>query len=127
MRVSDSHWHHKLSRLGEEEFSDEHPYWLGPFKNYRTFCPYLVGSYARVGEELRRYIALGFSTFILDIPKEEQDFHHIARAFDEAWVGLRDKDPVVPATPAEQVADVALSHQQSTTAAAAVRASDEDA
>ena len=66
---------------------------LAPLRTTGHFCPYLVGSYARVGEELRRYIALGFSTFILDIPKEEQDFQHIARAFDEAWAGLRDKDP----------------------------------
>jgi len=84
MRVSDSNWHHQLSRLGDVEFSDEHPYWLGPFENYRTFCPYLVGSYARVGEELRRYIALGFRTFILDIPQEEEDFEHTAAAFDAA-------------------------------------------
>ena len=29
-----------------------HPYWLEPFKSYGTFCPYLVGSYERVAEEL---------------------------------------------------------------------------
>ena len=28
------------------------PYWLGPFHNYKTFCPYLVGSYERVADEL---------------------------------------------------------------------------
>jgi alkanesulfonate monooxygenase len=81
MRVSDSHWHDQLSTLGELEYSEEHPYWLGPFENYKTFCPYLVGSYSRVGEELHRYISLGFRTFVLDIPHEEEDLHHITAAF----------------------------------------------
>jgi alkanesulfonate monooxygenase len=85
LRVSDSRWHRQLSELGTEQYSESHPYWLGPFENYKTFCPYLVGSYSRVGEELRRYIALGFRTFILDVPHEEEDFSHIAAAFDEAF------------------------------------------
>lgn len=89
MRVSDSGWHHQLSELGEVGPSDEHPYWLGPFENYKTFCPYLVGSYTRVGEELYRYIALGFRTFILDIPQQEEDFEHIAAAFDVALSNCR--------------------------------------
>jgi alkanesulfonate monooxygenase len=84
MRVSDSHWHHELSDLGSIDYSDEHPYWLRPFENYKTFCPYLVGSYDRVGDELRRYIAAGFRTFILDIPQAEEDFVHIAAAFRAA-------------------------------------------
>ena len=28
-------------------------YWLWPFQNYKTFCPYLVGSYDRVANESR--------------------------------------------------------------------------
>lgn len=84
MSVSDSQWHHQLSTLGEVAYSEEHPYWLGPFENYKTFCPYLVGSYARVGEELHRYITLGFRTFVLDIPQEEEDLRHTMAAFDEA-------------------------------------------
>jgi len=84
MRVSDSQWHHQLSTLGEVAYSEEHPYWLGPFENYKTFCPYLVGSYARVGEELHRYITLGFRTFVLDIPQEEADLRHTMAAFEEA-------------------------------------------
>jgi alkanesulfonate monooxygenase len=48
MKVSDSHWHKQLSELGEQPASDENPYWLRPFQTYKTFCPYLVGSYERV-------------------------------------------------------------------------------
>jgi alkanesulfonate monooxygenase len=84
MRVSDSQWHRELSNLGSVDYSDEHPYWLRPFENYKTFCPYLVGSYDRVGDELRRYIDKGFRTFILDIPQAEEDFVHVAAAFEAA-------------------------------------------
>jgi len=47
MKVSDSAWHQQLSELGQAGYSEENPYWLFPFENYKTFCPYLVGSYQR--------------------------------------------------------------------------------
>ena len=80
MKVSDSDWHRQLSELGEDS-SPRNPYWLGPFQNYRTFCPYLVGSYEHVGAELARYVGLGYSTFILDVPHSREDLDHIAAAF----------------------------------------------
>jgi alkanesulfonate monooxygenase len=83
MRVSDSQWHRQLSELGESP-SDETPYWLGPFQNYKTFCPYLVGSYEAVASEVARYIALGFKTFILDIPASEEELEHTAIVFARA-------------------------------------------
>lgn len=83
MKVSDSAWHKQLSELGAGAPADS-PYWLHPFENYKTFCPYLVGSYARVGAELQRYIGLGYTTFILDIPTAEAEFEHTARSFDWA-------------------------------------------
>jgi alkanesulfonate monooxygenase len=84
MKVSDSQWHRQLSELGAEAPSAENPYWLGPFENYKTFCPYLVGSYMTVAIELARYMELGFQTFILDIPPDEDEFQHTAVAFEEA-------------------------------------------
>jgi alkanesulfonate monooxygenase len=84
MKTSDSQWHRQLSRLGEAPPSDVNPYWLGPFENYKTFCPYLVGSYDRVAAELERYLRLGFGTFILDIPPNEEELEHTAVAFDRA-------------------------------------------
>jgi alkanesulfonate monooxygenase len=83
MKVSDSQWHGQLSDLGRVPVT-ENPYWLGPFENYKTFCPYLVGSYATVAVELARYIDLGFETFIVDIPPSEEELEHTAVAFDEA-------------------------------------------
>jgi alkanesulfonate monooxygenase len=84
MRASDSQWHRQLSDLAERPTSAENPYWLGPFQNYKTFCPYLVGSYGAVAAELGRYMSLGFRTFILDIPPSEDELRHTAVVFDRA-------------------------------------------
>ena len=84
MKVTDSRWHHQLSRLGDYAGQHETPYWLGPFENYKTFCPYLVGSYERVSEEIGGYLERGFTTFILDIPPSQEELLHTSRAFRRA-------------------------------------------
>ncbi|MCA9839844.1 MAG: LLM class flavin-dependent oxidoreductase [Trueperaceae bacterium] len=83
MKVSDSLWHKQLSAMGDQPVTEQNPYWLGPFKNYRTFCPYLVGDYGQVAHELKRYLDLGFETFILDIPPSQEELTHIRKVFDE--------------------------------------------
>ncbi|WP_426504190.1 LLM class flavin-dependent oxidoreductase [Dactylosporangium sp. McL0621] len=70
-RLTDSHWHAELSAAEAEGV-----YWLHPFTTYRTFCPYLVGSYDEVGAYLAGYLARGVESVILDIPAEEDDLHH---------------------------------------------------
>lgn len=84
MKVSDSVWHHELSDLDEKPVSSENPYWLRPFQNYQTFCPYLVGSYAQVAAELKHYRDLGFEVFITDIPTCQEDLYHIQQVVDHA-------------------------------------------
>jgi len=84
MKISDSLWHKQLSALAEESKNGRSPYWLRPFETYKTFCPYLVGSYKGVGEELSRYISAGYSTFILDIPPTKEELHHTEIAFETA-------------------------------------------
>jgi alkanesulfonate monooxygenase len=88
MSVSDSHWHRQLSGRSEgDDAPDEgepHPYWLGPFQNYKTFCPYLVGSVERVAEEVAGYIGLGATTFILDIPPSREELDRVAAVFSAA-------------------------------------------
>jgi len=83
MQVSDSVWHRQLAALAEQAASKDMPYWLGPFQNYNTFCPYLVGSHDRVAEELGRYTRLGFRMFILDIPPSEEELDHVGVVFRE--------------------------------------------
>lgn len=84
MKVSDSVWHKQLSDLGKQTESDDNPYWLEPFQNYGTFCPYLVGSYDRVASEVARYTALGYETFILDVPESPEELEHIGEVFARA-------------------------------------------
>ncbi len=84
MKVSDSIWHKQLSALGERPVSEDTPYWLGPMQNYKTFCPYIVGGYARVAAEVRRYISIGFRTVILDIPASRDELAHAVEVFRRA-------------------------------------------
>lgn len=84
MKTSDSNWHMQLSQLAEASRSGNSPFWLWPFENYNTFCPYLVGSYEQVATELGKYLALGFRTFILDIPSAADELKHINVTFARA-------------------------------------------
>jgi len=81
-RVSDSSWYEQLSEIDERPAERSSPYWLVPFKNYKTFCPYLVGSYDEVRCEVSKYIREGFQTFILDVPPCREELHHTALVFD---------------------------------------------
>ena len=81
MKVSDSTWHQSLSGLAKR--SDEGDvYWMVPFENYKTFCPYLVGSYDRVASELARYFAKGCTAMILDVPVGSEELEHVTRAIE---------------------------------------------
>ena len=84
MKVTDSPWHRDLSERDQGGGQDESPYWLGPFNQGQTFCPYLVGTHERVGAELARYIGAGFNTFILDIPPDREELVHTGVAFEQA-------------------------------------------
>ncbi len=84
MKVSDSVWHKQLSETAEQTRTARSTYWLRPFEHYKTFCPYLVGSYDPVADELARYIALGYRTFILDVPPNEEELRHTRIVFDRA-------------------------------------------
>jgi alkanesulfonate monooxygenase len=84
MKTSDSNWHMQLSQLAESSRSGSSPFWLWPFENYNTFCPYLVGSYEQVATELGKYLALGFRTFIMDLPAAADELKHINVTFARA-------------------------------------------
>jgi alkanesulfonate monooxygenase len=81
-KVSDSVWHKQLSDLDESQ--EKSPYWMVPFNNYKTMCPYLVGSYDQVADELARYFHAGYRTVILDIPPDAEELTHTFAAFDRA-------------------------------------------
>ena len=80
MKISDSHWHQQLS----QESLRDGPYWMWPFENYKTFCPYLVGDYGQVAEQISLYMDAGYRTFILDIPPSRAELSHIKTVFQHA-------------------------------------------
>jgi alkanesulfonate monooxygenase len=83
-KVSDSSWHKQLSELAEETKAKVSPYWMVPFENYNTNCPYLVGNHAQVADEIVCYMKAGHKKFILDIPPCEEELHHTAVVFEQA-------------------------------------------
>jgi len=80
MRVSDSSWHKQLSGMDARRDC----YWLGPFQHSKTNCPYLVGNYEQVAEQLSLYISRGAKAFILDIPANREELDHIGIVFERA-------------------------------------------
>jgi alkanesulfonate monooxygenase len=81
MKVSDSAWHKQLSDAAHQTRGSDGPYWLFPFENYKTNCPYLVGSYESVRAEVAGYIKVGYRSFILDIPPSREELDHISKVF----------------------------------------------
>ena len=64
----------------------EGAYWMWPFENYKTFCPYLVGDYDQVAGQIAAYLGVGYRTFILDIPPSREELDHARAAFARAGV-----------------------------------------
>jgi alkanesulfonate monooxygenase len=95
MQTSDSSWHRQLSELAGESALRAETYWLWPFENHKTFCPYLVGSYDTVSDEVARYLRIGYTTFILDIPLEPADLETAGVVFRAA---LRKAGMAAPAS-----------------------------
>lgn len=83
-RFSDSVWMDRLSEDAAAPAVEHSPYWMHPLRTYKEYCPYLVGSYEEVGAYLARYLAMGVSTVILNVPHEEADLHHAALALRHA-------------------------------------------
>jgi alkanesulfonate monooxygenase len=79
MKVSDSSWHQQLSGIAKQHTGKD-TYWMLPFTNYKTFCPYLVGTYDDVGAELARHFARGCTAMILDVPIGAEELEHVTRA-----------------------------------------------
>ncbi|MFQ5502251.1 MAG: alkanesulfonate monooxygenase, partial [Phycisphaerae bacterium] len=92
MKVSDSVWHQQLSQLGKSQSGSNSPYWMQPFENHQTFCPYLVGTYERVAREVAAYARVGYRTVILDIPRTREELEHIRKVFSlaDAHAGRED-------------------------------------
>lgn len=92
--VSDSEWCARLSAAEEFPGGPGSPYWMGPFLNSSTFCPYLVGSHEKVEAELAWYVAGGCQDFIMDTARDEDDYAAVAATFQR----VSDRSPVQAAS-----------------------------
>lgn len=81
-RISDSVWVKELNR--EISTPEGHPYWLGPYRNAQSSCPFLVGSMSDVARELESYLRIGLRTFLLERPEDVEDSQRISAVFDLA-------------------------------------------
>ncbi|MBT9386248.1 LLM class flavin-dependent oxidoreductase [Pseudooceanicola sp. CBS1P-1] len=78
---SQSRWHRDISELAEAlPEARDGAYWLNPIRNYRTFCPYFVGSHGEVADLICGYDQLGYTTLILDVPESRADLEEAVRA-----------------------------------------------
>jgi alkanesulfonate monooxygenase len=81
---ADDAWAVARSRFPDDGGHALDLHWLHPSKRYRTFCPYLVGSYDQVATEVGRYLDLGVGTIITDVPSDPVDLHDARRVIDQA-------------------------------------------
>jgi alkanesulfonate monooxygenase len=82
--ISESSWQGSIASLTLPDNNNGDPYWLVPFRNYHTYCPYLVGSYGEVCEALEKYLSGGVRAFILDEPQGPDDLRHALLAIQRA-------------------------------------------
>lgn len=82
--ITESSWQDAIISLDLPDNNNGNPYWLVPFRNFHSFCPYLVGSYDEVVEELRKYLRGGVRAFILDDPREQEDLRYAQTAIQRA-------------------------------------------
>jgi len=85
-RESSEHaWALARSRFpcGRGRTDESGPQWLAPMRDYDAGCPYLVGSYEAVAAELERHLAGGRRRFIVDVPFDPEELHHVRAAFGQ--------------------------------------------
>jgi alkanesulfonate monooxygenase len=88
-RVVESSWHRSLSAEAMASHQPRGAYWLYPFRAYKTFCPYLVGSYSEVADTLAAYLGRGVDAVILDEPHSQPDLDHAVHAVELAQRAVR--------------------------------------
>jgi alkanesulfonate monooxygenase len=88
MQNTDSVWKKRMAIAAKLPDDPTSGYWMGPFRNFRADGPYLVASYERVAEVLVALIQAGIEIFVLDLTPREEEYAHIAIAFDLARAEL---------------------------------------
>jgi len=90
MANTDSQWKQDLYESVKSNSISEDGYWLSPFENYQSDCPYMVRSSDDMTDLIVRLVESGTSAFIIEIPVDETEFIEIKKAFKNARIILND-------------------------------------
>lgn len=76
MENTDAVW---KKELADKQAGSHSCYSLLPFRNFKSDCPYYIGSYEEVSDVIVRYIVNGTDNLVIEIPPAEKDreFSHI--------------------------------------------------
>jgi alkanesulfonate monooxygenase len=86
MSNTDAVWKHRMMAESERVVAAGDGYWLAPFANFQADCPYLVGSHDYIAERLRLLAQRGVTTFIFDIPANEEEFLNLSRVLQRSRI-----------------------------------------
>lgn len=84
MRFTDSVWKQRMMMAAKMEEGAAEGYWLEPFRNFKSDCPYFVGSRSQTVDLLCRLVQAGIRHFILDLPHRPEEYAEVAAACQEA-------------------------------------------
>jgi alkanesulfonate monooxygenase len=81
---TDARWKRQMFSGMEEGGQSDNTYSMAAFANFKSDCPYHVGSYREIAEAVVKYVINGVSTIVIEIPGDGIEFEHISRAFNLA-------------------------------------------
>lgn len=68
-------WNVWLKAHLKTQTNEDYLYYLNPIKNYLSKAPFIVGSYATVAAQLKKYVDLNYSFFLVDF--HQDDFEYV--------------------------------------------------
>ena len=81
---SESNWIRELAELADTQEVIDEVFWMGAYRNGKSYCAYLIGNYDTVARYLSRYYEAGVTYLLLDGPYDHAEFEHIGRALAAA-------------------------------------------
>ncbi|MCP3059799.1 LLM class flavin-dependent oxidoreductase [Myxococcus sp. K38C18041901] len=80
-RNTDAVWKARMLSLADDKVAGVEGYWLEPFSRFQADCPFLVGGQEHIHRLLRQLLEQGIQHLVLELPAQEEDYVHAARAF----------------------------------------------
>jgi alkanesulfonate monooxygenase len=88
MSNTDASWKKQMRLEMEKEYRSDGTYNMAAFANFKSDCPYHVGSYEEIAKIIVKYVINGTTTLVIEVPEGEVEFEHISRVFQLAKAEL---------------------------------------